>query len=108
MRFASSLCVHFQLFSFYGWKSVNIPQEYISRAVRAVMSMTSLLSNPAASPVDNSINVENKTSETTEYPADTELETSLEPINHQLGKDLSRNCLLWHRRILQCRHNSLH
>ena len=43
------------------------------------MNMASLLSNPAASTVENSINVEIKTSETTENPANTELETSLEP-----------------------------
>ena len=68
-----------QLISFYGWKSVNMPQEYISTSKRAVMNMASLLSNPAASTVENSINVEIKTSETTENPANTELETSLEP-----------------------------
>ena len=41
--------------------------------------MASLLSNQAASTVENSINVEIETSEITENPADTELETSLEP-----------------------------
>ena len=43
------------------------------------MNMASLLSNQAASTVENSINVEIETSEITENPADTELETSLEP-----------------------------
>ena len=68
-----------QLISFYGWKSVNMPQEYIWTSKRAVMNMASLLSNQAASTVENSINVEIETSEITENPADTELETSLEP-----------------------------
>ena len=68
-----------QLISFYGWKSVNMPQEYISSSKHAVMNMASLLSHPAASTVKNSINVEIKTSESTEDPVDTELETSLEP-----------------------------
>ena len=56
-----------------------MPQEYISSSKHAVMNMASLLSYPAASTVKNSINVEIKTSESTENPADTELETSLEP-----------------------------
>ena len=43
------------------------------------MNMASLLSNSAASTVKNSINIKIKTSETTENPANTELETSPEP-----------------------------
>ena len=43
------------------------------------MNMASLLSNPTAYTVENSINVEIATSETTDNPSDTELE---------LGKDL--------------------
>ena len=43
------------------------------------MNMVSLLSNPTAYTVENSINVKIVTSEITENPADTELETSLEP-----------------------------
>ena len=38
-----------QLISFYGWKSVNMPQKYISTSKRAVMNMATLLSNPASS-----------------------------------------------------------
>ena len=56
-----------------------MPQEYISTSKRAMMNMASLSSNPAASTVENSINIEIKTFETTENPANTELETSLEP-----------------------------
>ena len=43
------------------------------------MNMASLLSNSAASTVENSINIKIKTSETTENPANTELESSPEP-----------------------------
>ena len=43
------------------------------------MNMASLLSNPSGYTVENSINVEIVTSETTDNPSDTELETSLEP-----------------------------
>ena len=79
-----------------------MPQEYLSTSKRAVMNMASLLSNPAASIVENFINVEIETSETTENPADTELETSLEP-KPSTRKDLqfSKNLPFWHRRILQ-------
>ena len=83
-------------------KSVsNMPQEYISTSKRAVMNMASLLSNPAASIVENFINVEIVTSETTENPADTELDTSLEP-KPSTRKNLrfSKNLPFWHRRIL--------
>ena len=78
-------------------KSVsNMPQEYISTSKRAVMNMASLLSNPAASIVENFINVEIETTETTENPADTELETSLEP-KPSTRKDLrfSENLPFW-------------
>ena len=78
------------------------------------MNMVSLLSNPTASTVENSINVKIVTSEITENPADTELETSLEPkqsaregssVQQKTAflahEDLARICFFWHRRILQ-------
>ena len=46
-----------QLSSLYGWKSVYLSQEYISTSNCAVLNMDSLFSNPAASTVENSINV---------------------------------------------------
>ena len=52
-----------QLISFYGWKSVFMSQEYISTSNCAVMNMASLFSNPAASTVENSINVKIVSSE---------------------------------------------
>ena len=64
--------------------------------------MASLLSNQAASTVENSINVEIETSEITENP-ETELETSLEPKPSAWKESLvqQETAFFWHRRILQ-------
>ena len=79
-------------------------QEYISTSNCAVMNMASLFSNPAASTVENSINVKIVSSETAENPADTELETSLESKPSAWEGRIfgsARICLFWHRRMLQ-------
>ena len=66
------------------------------------MNMVSLLSNPTASTVKNSINVKIVTSEITENPADTDLETSLEPKPSARKESLvqQETAFFWHRRIL--------
>ena len=68
-----------QLISFCGWKSVNMPQEYISAIKRALINMASLISN----------------------------QTSLEPkpSARKGSSGSARICLFRHRRIFQFQDN---